>query len=70
MRIINHVFSIGDSWNDMRLALERVFSHESASKSLAETKQYELSNEMRYTLTISLRAYVSVIFDFVFLQHN
>lgn len=32
---------IGDSWNNMRSTLERVFSHESAMKSVEETKQYE-----------------------------
>ena len=33
----------GDSWNNMRSTLERVFSHESATKSMEETKQYVIN---------------------------
>lgn len=35
------IHSTGDCWNNIRSTLERVFSHESAMKSVEDATQYE-----------------------------
>ena len=55
---------IGDSWNNMRSTLERVFSHESAMKSIEETKQYEILITLALLITMGL-SFCSIIEEYM-----